>query len=198
MSPDARNRTAWSDESFQEENSSGFYIIAAAVIEPGAEEGARDTMRALRCRGGRADRKLHWTEMDHRQRTDAARAVASLQGLHVVTFGAPVPVRRQERARAKCLAELVAGLHGLGVDRLYVEAREPSLNERDVRTVMAARRTLPTGSAFRVEHVHGGNEPLLWIADVVAGARRFAQFGRDEYWQRFGDSAVEVDVVTDC
>ncbi|MFF4340811.1 hypothetical protein ACFY00_12855 [Kitasatospora sp. NPDC001540] len=116
----------------------------------------------------------------------------------MVTFGAPVPVRRQERARAKCLAELVSGLHGFGVDRLHVEAREPSLNERDVRTVMAARRTLPAGSAFRVEHIHGGNEPLLWIADVVAGARRFAQLGRNEHWQRFVDLAVEVDVVTDC
>ncbi|MFJ5230762.1 hypothetical protein ACIQBJ_12825 [Kitasatospora sp. NPDC088391] len=114
--------------------------IAAAVIAPGAEADARAALRALHDKDGRTNRKLHWTEMDHRQRTDAAETVAALGGLHVVAFGTPVPARRQERARAKCLGELVRELHGFGVDRLHLEARQSALNGRDVKTVAAARR----------------------------------------------------------
>jgi hypothetical protein len=90
-------RSAWSDESFQEKDSDGFYIIAAAVINPDVTDQAREAMRSLR--GGRATSKAHWTEMDTRERKHAAKAVAGIGGLHVVAVGSPVPVRKQERAR---------------------------------------------------------------------------------------------------
>ncbi|MFJ4672681.1 hypothetical protein [Kitasatospora purpeofusca] len=191
--------TAWSDESFQEKESAGFYIMAAAVIEPDAAQRAREAMLDLRGAGhGKRHHKLHWTEMDHRQRAEASRTIAALGGLHLVAIGSPVPPRRQERARAKCLSELVAQLHDFKVDCLYLEAREQVLNRRDVRTVTNARHALPKGSTLRIEHVHGGSEPLLWVADVVAGACRFEQLGQGEYRAALGDDVLDFEVVTGC
>lgn len=196
MNPQAV-QAAWSDESFQEKDSDGFYIIAAAVIEATAAEQARELM--MRLRGARATSKAHWTEMDSRERKYAATALGDLSGLHVVAVGSPVPVRKQQRARRKCLAELVVELAGFDVGRLYMEAREPQLNAQDVKTVQHARRfKLPKGTPFRIEHLPGGTEPLLWVADVVAGACRADRLGQGMYREALGDTVVDFEVATDC
>lgn len=194
---DGPGRCAWSDESFDEADGAGFYIIAAAIIDEGAREHARYEM--LRLRGARrGPGKLHWTEMDDRQRKDAVTTVGSIDGLHLVAVGTPVPLRRQERARSKVLHELVPELHGFGVDRLFMEAREAELNRRDIRTIGQTRRLLPPGSAFHVAHVHGQDEPLLWVADVVAGACRFEQKGRTEHRYALGERVLDFRVFTGC
>ncbi|WP_211831649.1 MULTISPECIES: hypothetical protein [Streptomyces violaceusniger group] len=187
--------SAWSDESFQEKDSAGFYIIAAAVIEPQMLDAAREAMLAQR--GRRTTAKAHWTEMDQRERKQAAKTVARLGGVHVVAVGSPVPRRKQERARSKCLTQLVAQLHSFGVAQLFMEAREPQLNQRDIRTVQSARFLLPKGISFRIEHVFGRDEPLLWVADVVAGACRAHQLGENEYWAELANVVAEFDVKTD-
>jgi hypothetical protein len=189
--------SAWSDESFQEKDSAGFYIIAAAVIEPAMMDAAREAM--LQTRGRRLTSKSHWTQMDDRQRQRAAEAVAALGGIHVVAVGSPVPARRQERARSACLSELVTQLHGFEVGHLYMEAREATLNDRDVATVRHARRyTLPKGADFRIDHVPGGTEPLLWVADIVAGACRAEQMGSAAYRKALGDLVLDFEVSTRC
>jgi hypothetical protein len=129
----------------------------------------------LELRGTKAISKLHWNEMDRGQQRAAAKAVSALEGFHVVTVGAPLPSRRQERARAGRLAQLVVELHGFDVVELVVESRTRALNQRDVNTVIGARFRLPKGAEFRVEHLPGADEPILWAADVVAGAVRAAK-----------------------
>ncbi|WP_190821081.1 hypothetical protein [Saccharopolyspora pogona] len=77
--------------------------------------------------------------MTSQEKHNAAKTVAELEGFHIVVAGSPVPGRRQERARALCLAELVRELHSYGVDRLLMEGRSRTLNERDVATVRGTR-----------------------------------------------------------
>ncbi|WP_235998903.1 hypothetical protein [Qaidamihabitans albus] len=67
-------------------------------------------------RGG----KLHWSDMDSQQQRNAAKRIRELDGLHLVAVAAPVPRRRQERARAKALHCLTLELHGYGVERLVM------------------------------------------------------------------------------
>jgi hypothetical protein len=150
-------------------------VLAAAVLEVQAQQSTRELMRGLL--GSRRATKLHWHEMDRLQQKDAAHRVAGIEGFHVVAVGTPVPRRRQERARAACLTALVGELHGFGVQQLLIEARAPDLNRRDVATVQGARFALPKGSRFRVDHVPGSTEPLLWVADVVAGVVRASHQG---------------------
>jgi Protein of unknown function (DUF3800) len=184
-------QTAWCDESFFEHDHVGFYILAAAVVEPGTMDTARDAMLGLR--GGRATNKLHWTEMEHKQRLTATRTVHGLGSAHLVVIGTPVPMRRQERARGQCLNRLVWELHDFsGVEHLVVEAREPVLNDRDVKTVLNVRHQLPKGTAFRVDHCHGSTEPLLWVADIVAGACRAHRLGDSRYWDIIGENVLDI------
>ncbi|MEV5605692.1 hypothetical protein AB0L33_30065 [Streptomyces sp. NPDC052299] len=154
-------------------------------------------MRALK--GQRDTSKSHWTEMDHRQRRDAAELVATQNGLHVVAVGTPVPKRRQERARSKSLTALVIELHAFEVDRLFIEARETTLNKKDISTVARARQTvLPKGAVFRADHVPGHTEPLLWISDIVAGAVHAQRKGDPRYTMLLGETLLDFDVPTDC
>lgn len=189
-------RRAYVDESFREAELDGFYVLVAAMFEPARYDLVRQAMRELR--GRRCTRKLHWNEMDDEQRRTATKKVVDLGGFHLVAVGAPVPSRRQGRARAKCLTELVIRLHEHGVEQLCVESRTPVLDARDVTTVRGARYVLPKGSAFRVDHMVGAQEELLWAADIVAGIVRAGRQGQAEYRQFMGRCLHEIDVATDC
>ncbi|MBZ4014202.1 hypothetical protein CCS38_00130 [Streptomyces purpurogeneiscleroticus] len=137
--------------------------------------------------------------MDRAGKERAVELVGSIANLHVVAIGSPVPAKKQERARSKCLRELVTQLHGFEVSQLYMEAREGELNRRDVRTVQQARQYgLPKGTKFRIDHLPGGTEPLLWVADVVAGACRAEQLGTGEFREALGDTVLDFEVATDC
>lgn len=187
-------RRAFADESCEEAIAGGFYVLAAAVFAASALEDAVTAMKALR--GSRRVKKLHWNEMDHRQRQRAADEVAAIPGFHVVIVGAPVPFRRQERARSACLTRLVLELHGDGIDELMMEARTPALDARDVATVVGARYLLPKGSKFRVDHQPGADMPLFWAADIVAGAVRSSRLGRASYQESLRHCVYEVEIAT--
>lgn len=190
---------AWVDESFIEENTGGLYVVAAAVIEPGAAAAAaRVAMTELRGQL-QGTGKLHWSQLRDRERLDAARVVAGLGGLHVVVVGSPVALRRQERARAKCLAQLAWELHSYDVERLVAERRTNVLDARDIVTVSRVRQqVLPKGSELRITHERGAVEPLLWIADVVAGAVRMSRLGNPGPRDELADCVYEVDVDADA
>lgn len=129
---------------------------------------------------------------------NAAKRLSELAGFHIVAVGTPVPRRRQERARAMCLSTLVVELHSYGVTELLMENRTRQLNQRDVRTVAGVRqRLLPRGAEFRVGHMSGA-EPLLWPADIVAGAVRARQEGNLRYHEFLRDRVYEIDVHTEC
>lgn len=174
----------------------GIYVLAAACFEPSVLSEAREVLLALRGK----HRKLHWYDMEAAEQQRVIKSLVDLDGLHVVVIGSPVPLRRQERARAKCLTQLATELHGLGVDTLLLEGRDPDLDGRDARTVAAARQSvLPKGATLRVGHCLGPAEPLLWAADVLAGACRASLVGRGgEHREALAERIYDVHVDTDC
>jgi len=185
---------AFADESFHEDTTGGFYVLAAAVLPVDRHDELREAM--LEVRGGRRSSKLHWYPMDHQEKLDVAKRVADFDELQVVTVGSPVRPKRQERGRAMCLQRLVTELHSAGVDTLIAEARQADLNKRDIDSVRHARRMLPTGTRFHIKHRVGIDEPLLWIADVVAGAVRARINGTDTFFQQLSSCVHEVQVDT--
>lgn len=189
-------RQAFADESFYEAVTGGFYVLAAAMFEAGTHQAAREAMHQLR--GTRRTRKLHWNEMNLQQRRNATKTVADLDGFHIVTIGSPVPAKRQERARAACLTQLVYELHGYEVTELFMEARTPALNQRDIATVRGARFALPRGAVFHLDHVPGKHEALFWAADIVAGAVRAHREGTEGFRQLLEGCVYEVNVHTNC
>lgn len=157
--PSAFARQAFVDESFHEaDKDGGFYVLAASAFDAAIYEVVRVAMIELR---GKHAGKLYWNRMDTQEQVNAAKRLGELDGFHVVAVGAPVPRRRQERARAMCLSTLAVELHSYGVTELLMESRTRQLNQRDVHTVAGVRqRLLPRGVEFRVHHMSGA-EPLL-------------------------------------
>lgn len=185
---------AFADESFHENAHGGFYVLAAAVLPVDRHDELRELM--LQVRGRRRGSKLHWYPMDHQEKLDVAKRIADFDELHVVTIGAPVRPRRQERGRALCLQRLVTELHDAGVRGLVAEARQTDLNARDIATVKATRHMLPQGTQFRIEHRFGADEPLLWISDVVAGAVRARLNGIPDFFEPLAGCVHEVQIDT--
>lgn len=58
----------------------------------------------------------------------------------------------------------------MGVSRVFLEQRTPSLNNRDFRLIDSFRGKKLIPSAMRIEFERPSAEPMLWIPDVLAGA----------------------------
>jgi NADPH:quinone reductase-like Zn-dependent oxidoreductase len=84
------------------------------------------------------------------------------------------------------------------VQHLLIEARAANLNRRDVATVQGARFALPRGSHFRVDHIPGSAEPLLWVADGVAGVVRASRQGSPVGIELLGEHVHVLEVPTSC
>ncbi|MDA3630152.1 hypothetical protein OU415_32315 [Saccharopolyspora sp. WRP15-2] len=191
---------AYGDESFREHSEHGFYVLTGVVFEPRMLDEAHETLLSLKGRR----QKLHWHGMDAAEQQRVVKKLADLEGMHIVVIGSPVPLQKQERARAMCLNQLVVELfvvelYSLGIDLLVLEGRSPDLNQRDLRTVAGARqRLLPKAAKFRVDHSPGDAQPLLWAADIVAGVCRAAHLGKTEHREMLANRVYDVEISTGC
>lgn len=69
-----------------------------------------------------------------------------------------------------CLAGLLSQLEARGVSHAVLEARNPTLDARDIAAVRAFRASHVIGHEIRVDHGYPSRQPLLWVPDIVAGA----------------------------
>lgn len=76
---------------------------------------------------------------------------------------------RQERARTQVLEHLLFNLEEHGVSNVVLEQRTESLNRRDMKTVDRLRGRRVLAQSTRVDWGQPSTEPMLWVADVVAG-----------------------------
>ena len=171
--------TAYVDESEPDprSGSASVYLLAAALIEDVEHDAARTAMEALRVRG---QKKLHWNAEEAKRRTLIVQTVARLPTMHLVVARTDAAAT-SERRRRKCLETLLPELESAKVDRVYLEAREMRQNQRDVQLLAGLRAQRVVGSALRLDHLPGPSEPLLWIADVVAGAVGARHHGNPVY-----------------
>ncbi|MDN5932386.1 MAG: hypothetical protein L0I24_15190 [Pseudonocardia sp.] len=133
--------------------------------------------------------------MDDRDRHAAVTVAASLTGTYPVAVGAPVPPRGQERARRIVLRRLVGELHAIGVLDITAESRGGVLDRRDVELLRSVRFDLPKGTRVCLDHRRGEAEPLLWPADIIAGAVRATREGRTIYREMLADRLTLVATV---
>lgn len=70
------------------------------------------------------------------------------------------------------------------------------VDRRDVELLRSVRFDLPKGTRVRLDHQRGETEPLLWLADIIAGAVRATQEGRTTYREVLADRLTLVSV--DC
>jgi hypothetical protein len=65
--------------------------------------------------------------------------------------------------------------------------------------VQGARFQLPRGAKFRIDQVKGDTEPLLWVADIVAGACSASRLGGDRSSRAaLGELVHLVEIDSGC
>jgi hypothetical protein len=181
---------AFADESIR--TSANVYVLAALVIDEADVSSVRASARLL---GKGARPRVHWRDQGPADRRKAAAFILGMRLNHVVVVGTGIDPRRQERARRKCLHELLIRLEHLGVENACLESRDHVGDGRDIAAVRAFRAAHLI-SDIHVEHEHAVNEPLLWVADLVAGAVGASEAGETEYKLIIVDGLTEhhIDV----
>ncbi len=155
---------AYADESMRTLNSESMYLLGATLFD-NAGQGLDDLVR-LKARGAA---KLHWRELGRKTQMDVMRAISNIPALTTVVVGTPMNPHKQERARRKCLEAMVGILVEQGVKELVLEARDSSLDKRDIQLVDTIK-SKHHGLAFAIHHRKGSEDPRLWIPDQVLGA----------------------------
>jgi hypothetical protein len=183
-------RRAFVDESYVPRTR--HYLLAAVVLDTASLDDARAAVRDVRRHRRGA---FHWHDERTETRRRALKIAAATSDLQVVVVVKPVPERRQERARALCTASLLAQLQAVDPPVLDVvfESRTATLDRRDrdrIEGLRASRRISATaryGFATKAE-------PLLWLADAVAGAASLQMAGNDDMIDILGDRLVRIQI----
>lgn len=161
------SRHAFIDESVRR----GTYIVCAATVSPSDLGPTRTALRSFRARG---QRRIHFsTESDQRRRL----LLKEMSTLDLTSTIYVAKHRDEIAARAAILATAAVDLHGSGVTRLVLEAREGQ-DKRDRATIYAAVGPRPNPQ-FLYTHRRPAGEPLLWVPDAVAWA-----WGRGGRWRQ--------------
>jgi hypothetical protein len=182
--------TAYVDESLRV--SSGLYILAAVIV---ADQDADQHRAALRELLYRRQARLHWRDESSRRRRQLVAAVSGLDLAGVVVIAAGMTPARQERARRKCIDRLLTELVSRGIASVVFERRHRELDARDRGMVTALRRQKALPAAFAAAWQSPADEPLLWLADIAAGAAALAETGDHGYWQDLS-AAFSIERLT--
>jgi hypothetical protein len=177
---------AYLDESFRLEGS-GLYVLAAVVVPPVRAEAVRAALR-----GDRPRRRYHWHDEMADSRAAMAERIRAL-GLDAVAVATtPVEPKRTERARRLCLLRLLWELGERGVPDVLIESRQRR-DKHDRHVIGYAQRAGQVANDLRYRFEPPLEEPLLWLADVVAGAtaRAFVE-GDRTYLDVLGATVITV------
>jgi len=155
-------KTAYVDEAY-EVGPAGAYVLAAVVAPTDTTDLRREVYDALRL--GRQARP-HFSKENHKRRLVLADAVAGL-GLPATVLVEP-SAGRAVRARGRCLARLAWELgEETGVDAIVFESRGRTADQHDASVLARAARQ---GPRFAATFARAAEDPLLWLADITAGA----------------------------
>jgi hypothetical protein len=170
----------------------GMYLLGAVVADPSACESTRDELRAVLPKGAR---KLHWTDMEDREKKQVTALVCGLDVAHMVVIGTPLDLKKQEKARAKCLERLLWELGEMQVSKVLLEHRTPSLNSRDMKLVDRLRGSQAMPKSLRVDIAQPSSEPMLWIPDQMLGAMGDAEANDDgAYLELYNGAVHRIDI----
>lgn len=190
QSQGAQGIVAFVDESVRMAATPPTYLMAATIP---MSDGQLAAFEELFRRG---ERKLHWRDMPPALRRKSVHAIAEMDHLTTIVAAAPLDGKKQERARAKCLAALLPALEGLEVSVAVIESR--SDRKADLRDIETAERIRRIGAIASIRIRHAGvEEHGLWLPDQVLGAYGTALCGIAEAeawredWER-AQASIEV------
>ena len=164
---------------FVDESQRVRYTICAAVVSPDDLRAVRRRLRGMLLpRQGR----LHFVnESPQRRRVllDAMRELPVRTRLYTSAEKEPI-------ARQRAMDALLVDMLALGGQRLVIECRESSQDERERRLIAAAVQRGMAPPDLSYGHCRAREEPLLWVSDAVAWA-----YGAGSHWRLRAHSLID-------
>lgn len=172
------------DESFRSQ--AGVYVVGIAMAGGDLAELALQTRSML----PRHVPRFHW-----RNDSDAVREkVISLVNQQAIGCRAYVVrrVAKQERARALCLDRFLWDDKQAGDHELVFETRQERNDKQDRAKIIHAQQRRVASEALRYRFEYPQQEPLLWLADAVAGAVAWTLAGEGDYVALFARGMLTI------
>lgn len=157
-------RCAYVDESIRRAPP-GLYLVAVVLIAHEDEEAVRHRVRATI---PRRQPRFHWRDEGVASRRAMLATIGELAPI-AMAYACEGPGRRSDRARAKCVARMTWDLQGLSADHVTFESREDRNDRKDAQTIERAKRAAEAAPHLRYTFRRPLDEPLLWVADALAG-----------------------------
>lgn len=156
------------------------YMICAAIIDSQDLEQVREELRPLLLPG---QIKLHWTDERNSRRRKIVETLSGIDSMQVIITHQSEISKRTERHRRKCLEQMYFELSEMHVHNVTLESRQEAQNKRDLAHIVALQGQGQSVN-IRLQHVRGGDDPILWIPDAVLGALNSVHLGEEQYWEK--------------
>lgn len=161
--PDNNQKYAWGDESIRIIANPPVYLLAATIISP------EERIEPLLMVKPKYASKLHWRDMTYHLQAKSLSALSRIEHATTIVVGAPLPKKKQERGRRKCLERLLPELESSGVKFFVLESRGNQKDRKDIELLLSMRRKGLINN-IEISHERAENEPKLWIPDQILGA----------------------------
>ena len=156
------------------------YMICAAIIDSQDLEQVREELRPLLLPG---QIKLHWTDERNSRRRKIVETLSGIDSMQAIITHQSEVSKRTERHRRKCLEQMYFELSEMHVHNVTLESRQEAQNKRDLAHIVALQGQGQSVN-IRLQHVRGGDDPILWIPDAVLGALNSVHLGEEQYWEK--------------
>ena len=135
-------------------------------------------------------RRLHFVNESPQRRRFLLDAICELP----VRTRLYTSVQKEPVARHWAVEALLVDMCALGGQRLVIECREASQDERERRLIAAAVQRGAAPADLSYSHLRARDEPLLWVADAVGWA-----YGAGPVWRRRAEPLIDhLRDVDDC
>lgn len=169
-----------------EEQGRHYYVVAAAVVLDGD---IADIRRQLELVGTEAGVQLHYQDLSRTRRAETLEAIDRIGGWDGYLFetarALPGANYSEHHVRAKALVEAFTHLSSEGVVEVVLETRAGTkrafqpLDNKDHGVLRKLQRQGAVPDSFRIRH-DDKTEPILQVADLLAGARSDERCGVDQ------------------
>lgn len=182
---------AWGDESVRIHANPPAYLLAATII---SQSQSLDPLMKVKPKNAR---RLHWREMVHSLQSKSLQALSQMAFSTTIVIGSPLPRRKQERGRRKCLELLLVELESRGIDVLVLEARDEEKDKKDIALLLSMRQK-GLASTIDIVHMRAEDEPKLWISDQILGAygdRLCANKGATQWENSWSNVEERIEIL---
>ena len=156
------------------------YLICAAIIDSQDLEQVREELRPLLLPG---QVKLHWTDERNSRRRKIVETLSGIDSMQAIITHQSEVSKRTERHRRKCLEQMYFELSEMHIHNVTLESRQEAQNKRDLAHIVALQGQGQSVN-IRLQHVRGGDDPILWVPDAVLGALNSVHLGEEQYWEK--------------